>query len=290
MVDFVETVAACGRLGVRKVLRAPRNLAELQIANNYTLARWMKDPTVSREHVRLVQVWATKAPYLEDLIERLPRDPLTDVLFRGTHADALQCAYVMDGLSISISSDDPWNGPYIELVEQTISDDGNIVDRRVQVHHGSRPAHIAEHETWIKTQRLPDVANGKDLWDRRADIFDYLDFSASVSDSLIGLSENDPKLRLALSGLTDLETCCARWDEIKGGFDSSQLNASPESPATLRKFGEHREFTCPDGIKRQFSWHLKKNTTRIYFMPIPETRRMTIGYIGKHLPTKQFPN
>lgn len=51
-------------------------------------------------------------------------------------------------------------------------------------------------------------------------------------------------------------------------------------------YGHARTFLCPDGERRVFSWHSKINYEkwRVHFIDFPATRRVLIGYVGKHLP------
>jgi hypothetical protein len=96
---------------------------------------------------------------------------------------------------------------------------------------------------------------------------------------------NAPRFKAVLRGLSELESYCANW--AGGGFDIHAFqNASGESSATLNMYEAERTFMCPDGNYRVFSWHLKRaDFTRIHFFDQPQTRRIIVGYVGKHLPT-----
>lgn len=82
----------------------------------------------------------------------------------------------------------------------------------------------------------------------------------------------------------------ARWR--KGGFDYHQLHpASGEGKATMDRYGDERNFLCPDGQKRTFEWHLKglPNAWRIHIWADSHSRKILIGYVGRHLPTINDP-
>ena len=69
------------------------------------------------------------------------------------------------------------------------------------------------------------------------------------------------------------------------------IEASKESSATIKHFGDQRVFTCPDGQKRIFTWHskLKSENLRIHFHPpSDEDKDFIIGYIGRKLDTVKY--
>jgi hypothetical protein len=85
-----------------------------------------------------------------------------------------------------------------------------------------------------------------------------------------------------MRGLQELQNYCQNW--TAGGFDIKAISyASGESEATLNKFGEQRIFSCPDGKHRLFSWHKKLDALGIHFFDFPATKRILIGYVGRHL-------
>ena len=52
-----------------------------------------------------------------------------------------------------------------------------------------------------------------------------------------------------------------------------------------------RDFACPDGVVRRFSCHskLKAQNVRIFFFPDGARRRVWVGYVGKKIPTVEYP-
>jgi hypothetical protein len=70
------------------------------------------------------------------------------------------------------------------------------------------------------------------------------------------------------------------------------LDVSGESE-TVRNNPEmrsKREFYLPNAEKKFFENHIKLNGIRIHFYPNTNNKKIYIGYIGKHLPTKKFRN
>lgn len=64
-------------------------------------------------------------------------------------------------------------------------------------------------------------------------------------------------------------------------MEKVNLNISPESDSTLKKFGAQRMFSIPGIGKRLFSLHIKMGDgLRNYFFPDNSNRKVYIGYIG----------
>jgi hypothetical protein len=105
-----------------------------------------------------------------------------------------------------------------------------------------------------------------------------------------GLGRHHPQFKFVLEHLFELNRRVGAWNE--GEFaEGYGLQCSPESEATMQKFGGDRIFPSPDG-PRQFSWHSKINfgKWRIYFIAQRQPRqRIVVGYIGRHLRTVENP-
>jgi hypothetical protein len=161
------------------------------------------------------------------------------------------------------------------------------IDCRIDpIHHASRREHIWEHIDWILQRIQTTVLDGKELWRHMSDFFPSLICCTEVEKQMANL----PKLALAsiTRGLFHLNAFCVSWRS--GGFDANGVgcNVSPDSPSTLQKYGDQREFTCPGGQRRVFSWHVKAGKWRIYFDPAAGVGHLFIGYVGGHLRTVEF--
>ncbi len=164
---------------------------------------------------------------------------------------------------------------------------GEDIDCRVdRIHHASTRDHILKHVDWILHRIQTTVSDGRVLWRNMSDFFPLLNCCTEVEEQMANL----PKLALAsiTRGLFHLNAFCVGWQS--GGFDANRVgcNVSPDSTPTLQQYAEEREFTCPDGQKRVFSWHVKAGKWRIYFDPAPGVGHLFIGYVGGHLRTVAF--
>ncbi len=113
--------------------------------------------------------------------------------------------------------------------------------------------------------------------------------SREVEPHLRRIQRGDVALRNILRRLRALEAFFGSWDGRPIDPSSTGLGSkcTPESQATLRKYGEEHTFTPPHGPPRIFSLHLRftPGAGRIYFDGDSEEKRGIVGHIGPHLPT-----
>lgn len=65
--------------------------------------------------------------------------------------------------------------------------------------------------------------------------------------------------------------------------DSTAITISPESRTTMGKHGAERVFTLPNGGTAVFELHIKLGDIRIHILEDNASKKIMIGYIGKHL-------
>ena len=136
-----------------------------------------------------------------------------------------------------------------------------------------------------------EISTGADIWKYRAELFPNLQFCEAVSDQLQALQTGSLLLPFIKRKLFELEEVSKDWQKQEGAFDLRKITGrkSPESEATLSKYGQQHTFRCPDGEYRIFSLHVWiTQSWRLHFFPVVEERRIIVGYIGEHLPTKKY--
>jgi hypothetical protein len=296
MGDVIGAVKAAQRLGVRPEIRTAHSPAEINIAEGYSITRWIIDPAngLEREWRSRLLSGFTKFPYLTGLHEVEEKSLGMDAFIDEQRAPALLATYLLDGLALSVPSADTWKRDtlrieVIDITSDTYTDDGPG-DAEV-VRHATDEDHVERHKQWIKDAlRLPPPTSWQQMWNERLQRYSHLDFCSAVEDQLRSLNPNGDMLLLIDKKLRKLEENADVWRENGGAWQADSLGgASPESAPTLLQYGNERTFRCSDGTERLFSWHMKlAGGWRIYFFPEPETRTMYVGYIGTHLPTVRF--
>lgn len=293
MSNLLRTIIAATKQGVNRVLRTHRDFRDTILAPGYPLAKWRNDRNVDIEERRYFRNLITKSPFLVDLhgSEIKENFLLYEFSHEGDEAEGLGHAYLLEALAISVRSECRWEFSRLELEAKQLDEDGNLTVDVVKVTHASNPSHVVEHKAWIKERLQKGVRDGVYLWNRRHELFSSLSFCESVGKQVQKLGSGNPMLRQIVKRLFELENYCKNWHEGPFNPDSLPTKATPESQATLQQFGSERTFLCPDGQERIFSWHVRltPGAWRIHFYPEAETKKIIIGYIGRHLPTDSYP-
>jgi len=203
--------------------------------------------------------------------------------YSGSPASGLPLAHCFDGLALSFCSDERWDLPSVK-VEKIWATETDVETCTLEVLHASRASHLDHHVEFLRRWTAAPV-NGKELWGRRAELFPKLEFCESVEEQICGLAAGEARFKVTAAGLAALQAYCETWDTPN--FDIHRLGngkyASGESQTTLNMYSKERTFRCPDGEMRVFQWHLKKGETRIHFFDFPATKKILVGYVGKHL-------
>jgi hypothetical protein len=150
--------------------------------------------------------------------------------------------------------------------------------------------HIDTEEKYhsFKEQRIKDITQGIEIWERQSLLFKKVELCSGVKTQLksIGYIEQILEKLLILD-----EYCQTNW--LAGSFshkDANQrvaLKISLESDSTMNdaKKKQMRMFKLPNGKTECFELHIKTGDLRFHFFPDNNSLKIYIGYIGTHLPT-----
>ena len=298
MTEMVRTLKAAADSNI-SVLRMREDFKDLMLFPDYPLAAWFGDNRVSRDERDFVLAYATQysfiRPYdgdLHDDLEFQTHRSLFEGRFENEKAEGLGFAFLLKGLALSIKSESCWDTPSLELVCEELDPDSlDIATFRETLHHASRSKHVEfDHADWITNRVRTDVRSGRDLVENAIEYFPNLVFCREARRQISSLTISSLYLPKIVDRMFELEKLASDWN--RGSFDYRQIrNASPESKSTMDRFGDKREFVCPDGQKRTFEWHLKgfPNAWRVHILADPKVYKILIGYVGKHLPTDKYP-
>jgi len=130
----------------------------------------------------------------------------------------------------------------------------------------------------LETLGLKTIQN---FWDSRDDFFKGLIFCESVLSNILDFSAEDDRFLLIFEKLKRLNEFAEVWNS--GAFPHYEMGikVSPDTQARLKKSSSTRNYLCPDGTPKEFSWHIKLSAGyRIYYLPDAITHKVIIGVIG----------
>jgi hypothetical protein len=296
---FIRACIKVGELGLQ-TLRLPEtighNLYNLRVAPNYLISQWLQEPEVGEDLADLKDKFreiATYSPLLTDE-EPIAKEFSSRSEFRITLendtklAEGLGAAYLLGTLGLSFSSHLTWSSEIItNIVHWYLDETGSEATEIISVKHVSQPEHVAKHTTWFENQRREGLQKSSDLWNSRKEFFPYLILCGEVEKQLTKLGIHSKYFDQIIDRLKRLDNYAREWFEGAYSDDMVKqygLKVSGESPGTLSKHGQSRKFRLPNGERKLFEKHIKTGDLRFHFYPDNETKKIYVGYIGKHLP------
>jgi len=285
---FLRTVRAAFATGISRSLRAKEDFQNWPLAPDYPFQKWLNDGEVDRETRLYFLSLTTKSPFWVDLPQLEDQVLACEFYFEKREAIGLGVAFLMDGLAISFCSEFTWRNNLLNIEVRALNEAQQIEEAFEQVVHVSQPDHVRFHQPWIQQQISQAVETAHDLWQNRATLFPHLDICARVEAQILAL--HPVLFKSVKNRLFELENYCRNWADGRFQPDLLPSKTTPESQITLVQYAFERTFLCPDGLERLFSWHqrMTPGANRLYFYPVPETRRMFIGHIGEHIATALY--
>jgi len=284
MSELIRTMVAAKGCGL-KGIRTQADFHTMVLAENYPLSRWRNDNEVNREERTFLRTLATKAPLSVDIpnleIKIKVENPDCEFSLEGSQAEGFKVAYYLETLAISLNSESLWNRSRLNLELIQIDDNEELIEESVEVLHASHKNHVLEHADWIKKRQQTGVADGLELWNRRAELFSSLEFCDRTSEQIQSLI--DPKmLRQIVRKLLELDALSKNWTDGAVDLEKLPSKVSPESESRLKQFREQLNIKCLDGKKRIFSLHIRMTpgAWRLHFCTELGPGKIIIGYIG----------
>lgn len=277
-------------------IRSYVDLANTSISKDYySLKDWLR--TVSTEERQRYLGYIAQDPIVVD-------SPA--YYFKDNEAKGFGYAFNNDLCSISYSTNGIWvDDSYLieRISEHNYSSDVEIDQVTVRhcllrdsdqdgenIQYINHEKHLRDSYQIKQIRAIKSLVNLDDFWDKRNLIFPYLDFSPAIINQIKSYSSvEDASIQKAISYLARLNKHLQDVNQGNATFDSLPGDVSNDSEATLQMYGEERQLPTHDGTILQYSLHAKLGgNLRIYMMPRPADLRITIGYIGSHMRTKNF--
>lgn len=291
---FVRSNIAASKLGFKELRLHDlflKDLYNLGLYENFNIGTWIKDNTVSEElKVRFKEI-LTSAPLIkadENLQWNQQLQSEFKKEFDGLVYDShgLGSAYIFDSLSLSLDTHIEWDKVIVQVTYITIDSELEIKSAPILVRHFSKPSHIKSHVDWWQKKKIDELAHLDKFWETRKEEFPNLIFCSEVKQQLQNIN-SIKQFKQIIDRLKTLNNYLNMWTD--GDFNYKEVNnntnlrISPESQSTLKKFGVQRKFFVENKGKLLFDLHIKTGDLRYHFLPDVDTKKVYIGYIGKHL-------
>lgn len=280
---FFELLTALRNYGFEKV-RMDREFTQYsEILPEVTFQQLIGQMTDRTQKRRLLNFLSNSISIIESPLILDSEDEKEQLLeneyfFNGSETKGgLACCDIWNTIAISFASDEQWKSERIELQKHTVLDEESTINIR----HASLNKHLNTHENFFheleEELRLEITQNN--FWDRREEFFpNKIIFSREVEKQIGDLDKR--VFNQAMGILRDVE----KGRKLITDFNYSGESQSVKNNAFLKK----QRFFTVKGKKIYFDNHVKSllNANRIYFLE--EEGNIYIGYIGEHLPTKQY--
>lgn len=195
--------------------------------------------------------------------------------------DPLLLCAIMDSVAVGLPSADVWDKDRITvkfqelLPDESWSDVVEEIDNLTRLLHAN-PIFQRHQEQWMQETDLGS------LWAKRDQVFPALSFGPGVEENLRQEVNNLP---IITRKLLALERAAAAWEGGPAPDWPGQVTNESDSVHRNRKLLAHRHFRSEDGTTQLFTWHARFGSGgRIHLRFDSNTRRVEIGYIGRHLP------
>lgn len=283
-------IKVCHKLSKEKSDKEFYYTEELQVlpfCKNYTIHDWLKDESVPKKEKDFFRKLVNKGFLLSNL-NFLESEMYVKVKEEKCEAIGCLAAYEWDNYVVSFLSDELWLNECIYGEYTDIECD----DCLVSVRNCGTEEHVDSLIAYQREKNRIQVSTGKELWNKREELFPHLLFCESVKRQMEE-AEGRLQIQTIINRMQILEnyfsTYTGNFDKEAVGYGCRYESESVQKDIHYRNL---RKFMTPYGNEEYFYWHISFSGNypgRIHFRPDPEHNKGIVGYVGKHLPTPKYP-
>ena len=265
-----------------------------ELAPGHTVTHWWT--TADRDRKLLLRRIATKIGFPDEASEALRnRFFLSEFLLldaadseRRFDARGLGAAFLLDGIAVSLPSEDRWAKTWIPLRHVWCDEDIDEREEDVNVLNLSEPGQVEGVSDILFQRSQGDLQHSPSaLTARRSESFPHLSFGLDVDRQVGKLPSTS--VPAVVSKLLTLDDASRAWRRHPEMLSPKLPKCHPETEPTMQQYGDRRVFRDPRGRQQTYSLHAMVGSAyRIHMRIIHDPRGVEIGYVGKHLPTKTF--
>lgn len=267
------------------------DIYNFHVSKTYGIQEWLSDRETKHSYKQFFRTMCNKnCTYIEPL--NYMNEFSVNINEQDYNAIGCLVAIETEQEIVSVINNTYWEQDTIQGKYTYIDDLDKVVIENREISNISKLCDAARIKNRIVEDAYSYITSGQDLWEVRKTIFPNLIFCENVKDQLYEDSEKFHIMRV-IEKLKRLQEYFETYDGI---YDPKKLghNARTESDTvkTNNSLKNERLFRKPDGSEVYFYDHIgfsgKYSAGRIYFLPDDEERVCYIGYIGRHLHTKNF--
>lgn len=277
--------------GIREI-KISDNFYTYLLAPGYTFNHWLGDNRADEDLKTLLKNVLGTLPYINQIFEDYQREydrPLT-ILYNGSNCIGLGLSSdkIFNSIAFSFESNE-WNlSTYpVQITSIQEANNGELEEytESATARNISNVPHTEVHRQFINSNVINTVLSGRELWEKREDLFPNLIFCESVRSQIISIPANSISFAQIIGRLFDLQNSAIRFDNTPPKPIDFLTKTTPESNGRIQDFGNRLTILCPDKQNRLFSWHARytPGAGRIHIFPIKSERRIVVGYIGQKI-------
>ena len=259
------------------------------LADGYSFSDWKSK--ADRTEVDFFLSLATRTPIYDEQAERENHELFflqRQAFFEEKEARGLCAAFSLNGIAVSLDTEEKWRRSRLEIVIQKIKEDGELEEQQESIHHAADTEHLNKLKQIFLAQTLPPSETGQELAEKIGVYFSMLIFGQDCLDQIeqIGGGKVFSQIFHRLQALNQYAE-----KRPNGVFDiqAPEIGRASDESDSIKQdpyLAQLRVFRDPEGIERACFFHLKLGQgRRIHFFPLEGEKRIFVGYVGKHLPT-----
>ncbi|MCL6269192.1 hypothetical protein M3P05_04440 [Sansalvadorimonas sp. 2012CJ34-2] len=300
--EFIQVTLRCRGYGYNLMLldeSMDPNWFQVQLAPDYAWRNWYDEACEDsglKEVVRAFRSLQTRQPLLTDVdLEKIGY--CREVGLKGESAglSALLACHFYNSFLVSLPISEKWTNNELQAwVFDVDEDENDFSETGVVIDNIFSSESLVFHQGALEHRRAEQLATGKELWNKRKEFFDGLEFLDDFGTQLKTWGHRADILSKARDALLCMNDFVHQWNT--GGFTDYQhehlstcglsAKVSGESSSINKdpKKRSEREFWLPKGVKVNCQNHVTlPGGYRLHFYPESSEKTIYIAYLGPHL-------
>lgn len=297
LLSLGKASVALEEYGFSRQIRVSEDFETRSLAAGYTIAQWLNDRLGGQDRTvqSLLRMRVSRAPYVEQLCQEQGVTELDDYHIDGIPCKGLALAALWNIPALSLSGHPLFSDFHVTISHDFIDSDDDAEKPQSEAHTIGLvrcEEDLAVHAERLTQRMQAPLQDGADILEHAPALLPYLDFSKTAEKQLEEFGANDlffSRVRDILIVLNKAMANVALEQSTLFAVQGYRYTPSEGEIATSGKKGERHTFTFSDGTLRLCEAHIRlSHGSRIYFCPDESSRKVHVGHIGKHLPTKKF--